>query len=65
MRVCIASWVFLSSLASFFSISRFKSQFGRLGAMLKTSWGHGSVDVWKADKQHLPVPVLFYVRLVL
>lgn len=38
MRIWIASWVFLSSLASFSCVSRFKSQFGRLGAILNTSY---------------------------
>ena len=34
MSVCIASCVFLSNFASFLSRSRFRSQFGRFGAML-------------------------------
>ena len=38
MRVCIDSWVLRSSLASFLSSSRFRSQFGRFGAMLKRSY---------------------------
>ena len=37
MRVCIDSCVFRSSLASFLSNSRFRSQFGRFGAMLNRS----------------------------
>lgn len=37
IRVCIDSCVFLSSFANFLSSSRFRSQLGRLGAMLKTS----------------------------
>ena len=37
IRVCIASCVRRSSFASFLSISRFRSQFGRFGAMLNTS----------------------------
>ena len=35
--MCIACWVCRSSLASFFSMSRFKSQFGLFGAMLNKS----------------------------
>ena len=36
--MCIDSCVFRSSLLSFLSSSRFKSQFGRFGAMLNKSW---------------------------
>lgn len=38
----MASCVFLSSLASFFSISRFRSQFALLGAILKRSYSQDS-----------------------
>jgi hypothetical protein len=37
MRVWIASCVLRSSFAVFFSISRFKSQFARFGAMFNRS----------------------------
>jgi hypothetical protein len=39
MRVCIASCVRRSSLASFLSISRLRSQFARFGAILSKSCG--------------------------
>ena len=38
IRVCIDSCVLRSSLDSFLSSSRFRSQFGRFGAMLNRSW---------------------------
>ena len=52
MSVCIASCVLRSSRASFFSISRFRSQFGRFGAILnkscaacQTRWPHIRAEV--------------------
>ena len=51
IRVWTASCVRLSSLAIFFSISRFKSQFGRFGAILNTSyWLINDVNPKKVKK---------------
>jgi hypothetical protein len=63
MRVCIASCVFLSNLASFFSISRFKSQLGRFGAMLNTSCLelNMAIHILKAQSYQLLLSALFVI----
>lgn len=61
ISVWIASCVFLSSLASFFSVSLLRSQFGRFGAMLNTSCKRSVVH--RAGLYHYPqVPVLCVAR---